>query len=189
MNARLLIQMSGMPGAGKSTMAREIRSHIDAVILDMDVCKSAALDSGVDFETSGRVAYMTLWALARSILNQGSHVILDSPCRFQWILDNGLQAAADTGAHYRYIECITEDMATIRRRLQNRPRYRSQVRDIDDLPVSTEEGAEPMSAEERFLYWTHNMVRPSQDYLRLDTSRPVANCLADVLAFLQIASA
>ncbi len=185
-NTQCLIQMSGMPGAGKSTIAHEIRRYIGAIVLDLDVCKSVVLDNGVAFETSGRVAYMTLWALARSILIQGASVILYSPCRFQWILDNGRQVAADAGVHYRYIECMTEDIAEIRRRLQQRPRQRSQVRDIEDLPVGTAKDEGTGSAKDNFLYWLHNMVRPDDAYLCLDTSKPVAACVAEALAYLQI---
>ena len=178
--------MSGVPGSGKSTIAHAIHCRTDAIVLDMDVCKSAALESGVDLDTSGRVAYMTLWALARSLLAQSFSVILDSPCRFQWILDAGLRIAQDTGARYRYVECITEDIVEIRRRLQSRTPFRGQFRDIDNLPASLEDGLETLSGEERFRYWMRNMKRPSHSYLALDTSRPVAECLLEVMAFLQI---
>ncbi len=186
MTAQFLIQMSGVPGSGKSTIAHAIHCRTEAVVLDLDVCKSAALESGVDMDTSGRVAYTTLWALARSLLAQDFSVILDSPCRFQWILDAGLQIAQDTGARYRYVECITEDIAEIRRRLQSRTPSRSQFKDIDNLPARLEDGLVGQSAEERFRYWMRNMKRPTRAYLAVDTSRLVDECLKDVMAFLRI---
>ncbi len=145
MTAQFLMQMSGVPGSGKSTIAHAIHGRTDAIVLDLDVCKSAALESAVDMDTSGRVAYETLWELARLLLAQSFSVILDSPCRFQWILDAGLRIAQDTGVRYRYIECITEDIAEIRRRLQSRTPSRSQLQDIDNLPASLEDGLDRSS--------------------------------------------
>ncbi len=188
MTAQFLVQMSGVPGSGKSTMAHAIQGRTDAIVLDLDLCKSVALESGVEMETSGRVAYGTLWAFARSLLAQNFSVILDSPCRFQGILDAGLQIAQDTGIRYRYIECITQDMAEIRRRLQSRTPTQSQFKDIDNLPTVLEEGLVTLSEEERFRYWMRNMKRPAHDYLTLDTSRPIADCIMDVMAYLEVES-
>ncbi len=47
-------------------------------------------------------------------------------------------------------------------------------------------GLETLSGEERFRYWMRHMKRPTHAYLALDTSRPVADCLVDVMAFLPI---
>ena len=77
-------------------------------MLDLDVCKTAVLESGVEFDAAGRISYTLLRTLARSLLTQGFSVVLDSPCRFQQILDTGLQLAEDTGACYRYVECASE---------------------------------------------------------------------------------
>ena len=83
MSTLLLVQMSGVPGSGKSTIAREIRMRTGTVVLDLDVRKTAVLESGVDFDSAGHVAYITVLAFARSLLDQGLSVVLDSPCRFR----------------------------------------------------------------------------------------------------------
>ena len=41
------------------------------------------------FEESGHLAYETNYALARQVLSQGWNVVLDSPCRFERILEMG----------------------------------------------------------------------------------------------------
>ena len=47
MGALLLVQMSGAPGAGKSTVAHAIGRRTGAVVLDHDVTKSALLEAGL----------------------------------------------------------------------------------------------------------------------------------------------
>ena len=44
---QVVVQMHGMPGSGKSTVARELGQRIAAVVLDKDVIKAALLRSGV----------------------------------------------------------------------------------------------------------------------------------------------
>ena len=48
---QMFIQMSGAPGAGKSTIARAIATRIRAVILDHDVAKSALLNAVAKTQT------------------------------------------------------------------------------------------------------------------------------------------
>ena len=86
------------------------------------------------------------------------------------------------------IEYVTEDLTEISRRLRSRTPLRSQFTDIDNLPATIENGVEVMSGEERFRYWMANMKRPDHAYLRLDTSRPLADCLINVFAFLNQSS-
>lgn len=180
-----LVQMSGVPGSGKSTIARRIHQRINAIVIDNDICRSAALDCEVEPVKAGKVSYLTSQSLARSFLNQGFSVVLDSPCRFQEILDAGLQIAEDTHACYRYVECITEDLSVIRRRLKSRTPLRSQFTDIDSLPALVEDGVETLSGEERFRHWMRSMKHPENSYLRLDTSRPVEECLCRLFEFLE----
>ena len=158
-----------------------------ATVVDFDILKTAMLEDGAQFEAAGRDSYAAMRELARSLLTQGFSVVLDSPCRFQIILDGGLQVASETGACYRYIECVTEDIAEIRRRLHGRKPMRSQVVDVETPPVDIENdgGMDTMSGEERFREWMSQMKRPSHSYLRVDTSRPLAECFIDTFEFLK----
>jgi predicted kinase len=176
--------MSGCPGSGKSTIARAIGRQTGAAILDHDVIKSALLNGGVPFDAAGRGSYQTAHAIAKSLLGQGLSVILDSPCYYQALLDNGMRLAEEVGGHYRYIECVTEDFAEIRRRLRTREPLRSQCVDLDAAPGDDTRRAQFASGEEMFRAWIRNMRRPAHSYLRVDTSRSVTDCMAEIVAFL-----
>src|SRR5262245_39655858 len=96
-----LLQMGGTSGTGKSALAHMIGQQTGAVIIDYDVIKSAALDAGAEWELSGRIGYMTGWALANAVLLQGASVILDSPSRFRQIVEQGAAIGIDMARHMR----------------------------------------------------------------------------------------
>src|SRR5688572_17150178 len=122
--------MAGASGMGKSTLAGVVGRRTSAVVLDLDVVKSAALDSGAEWDLAGRLSYECLWAVADSLLAQGLSVILDSPCRFERIVTEGAALAAKHHAAYGFIECVLGDQEELRRRLRTRPRRRSQMMDL-----------------------------------------------------------
>ena len=176
-----LIQMSGCPGSGKSTIARAIGRRIGAIVLDHDVLKSALLENGVETQKAGGVSYGSLRAMAGSILDQGFSVILDHPCYYEQILQGGLQLAQRTGAVYRYIECVIDDLDEIRRRLKHRASLASQ---LDDIAVPDQYWDQSSSGAELFKKWMRDMKRPTHSYLKIDTSLPLPQCLETVWTFL-----
>ncbi len=178
----ILIQMSGRPGFGKSTIAREIGRQLPAVILDYDVTKTALLDQGVSFDDAGRLAYESGYAIARSILAQGISVILDSPCRFDRILTAGLTIAKSTEACYRYVECVLNDTAEVQRRIQARTRVRSQVVDLG-VP-SPDARHDPNSGIGASTAPADATVRPLEGYLQVDTTAPIEECVQVVLRYV-----
>jgi predicted kinase len=76
----VLIQMSGAPGSGKSTIAWELARSHRFVIVDHDVVKNAQVATELPFAQAGKVSYAVLIALAEDLLWQGHDVIIDSPC-------------------------------------------------------------------------------------------------------------
>jgi predicted kinase len=109
----VLIQMSGAPGSGKSTVARELARSHRFVIVDHDVVKNAQLAAGLPFAQAGKVSYAVLLALAEDLLEQGHDVIIDSPCFYDELLSAGQGVAGRSGAPYRYIECVADDFGNI----------------------------------------------------------------------------
>jgi predicted kinase len=179
-----LLQMSGVPGAGKSTVAAHVVDTFGAVAVDYDVVKSAVLEAGVvDVDGSAKAAYEVMYALARHMLAQGHPVILDSPCFWPVIVNTGLEIASAHDAGYRYIECQISDRKLLDERLSRRPRLRTHRRGVDLPPVDL--GDELVDGEALYRGWTDRIHRPPDNYLQLDMRRPLAEVLPEVDAYLK----
>lgn len=179
-----LIQMSGAPGAGKSSIAAELSRRHGMVSIDYDVVKSALLAEGSQFGDSGRIGYRIVTSLAERLLGQGHSVVIDSPCFYQELLDTGEAIARRQNARYLYVECFLDDLDEIDRRLNGRAPLRSQRSAVEGAPADDSRGS-ALSGRELFQAWIHGMRRPEADFLVVDTSRDLATCMRDVETFLR----
>jgi predicted kinase len=165
MTTPFLLQMAGVPGSGKSALARLIGRRTGAVVLDKDVLKTAVLEAGVAEDVrAGGIAYETFFALADHLLGQDVAVVLDSPSFYESIPAKGSAIALARMVPYYFIECLCIDAEELARRLHERPRLRSQP----DAPLP--DG------------WA--TVGPLGAYLRIDTTQPIDRCLALALDYL-----
>lgn len=180
---QFFVQMSGVPGAGKSTIARVVARQTGAVIIDHDVTKSALLAAAVPVAMAGRASYLVLDALARHLLQQGHSVIFDSPCFYQELLQRGQKLAQEANVSYRYIECVLADLTELDRRLRTRLHLPSQITGVDAAP-SVGSGKAAVN-QEVFRDWIANMKRPVGGYLTLDTQQPVDFCVQQALLYIQ----
>ena len=146
-------------------LARLIGRATDAVVLDKDVLKTAALEAGVEEPAAGSVAYEALFALASHLLGQDRSVVLDSPSFWETIPTRGAAIAADRHMPYYFIECLCEDRDERSRRLRERPR------------LASNPGEESLDAGAA-------TIAPAGPYLRLDTTQPIDRCLALALDYL-----
>jgi len=130
----MLVQMSGAPGSGKSTIARALARQRGLVIIDHDIVKNAQLSGGLSFAQAGKLSYAVLLSLAEDLLGQGHDVVIDSPCFYDELLEAGQAVAARAGADYRYIECVTDDLDVLDQRLRSRRPLPSQVAGVYEEP-------------------------------------------------------
>lgn len=175
---QFLLQMAGTSGVGKSTIAQWIASQTGAVIVDMDVIKSAALEAGTTWDMSGRVSYRASHALADSLLTQGFSVILDSPCRFDFIVAGGTTLAAKHKIPYAFIECVLSDQDELRHRMLNRKRQRSQRLAPDQAPADA-------MVDETGNVILHKTKYPKSPWLQVNTSEPMQQILEKSLVYLK----
>jgi predicted kinase len=184
----VVVQMSGLPGAGKSTIARELVRHRRLVAVDLDVVTTALLDSDGAYDIAGpaglralKVAsYTVLKAMAGDVLAQGLGVVIDSPCFYDELLWDGQALAAKHGVAYRYIECVTDDIGLLDTRLRSRPALRSQRRGVEAPPVDLGVDPERTGAE----LFAQAIAKRPDTYLRLATTQSLDECVAQALAFV-----
>lgn len=125
----MLIVMGGLPGAGKTTLARLLAARIGAVHLRVDTIEQAIVRSGVARHPVGPVGYAVGYALTEEHLRQGLTVIAASVNPLSVTRDAWRATALGAGVPVVEVEVTCSDPAEHRRRVTSRPV------DIPDLPL------------------------------------------------------
>ncbi|MFF3066401.1 AAA family ATPase [Oerskovia sp. NPDC057915] len=160
----VLIAMAGLPGTGKSRLARLLARDLRAVVLSVDPVEDAFLRAGaVHDDVTGLGAYLAVEAAAEENLLLGHAVIVDAvndhpAARQQWV-----DLAARAATRLWFVEVYLADEDLHRRRLVTRgTRY----------PSLPEPGWDSLAERARALAgWT-------DPRLRLDASLDDAELLA-----------
>jgi predicted kinase len=117
-----LIVMSGLPGCGKTRLARHIAQTLHIPLLSKDRVNRLLRDSGVpDALTVG--GYQVILDLADEQLALGLSVILDAAFPRSGFRAIAAQMAARHGARFRPIYCFCSDEAVWKARVENREQY------------------------------------------------------------------
>ena len=115
----MLIVFGGLPGTGKTTLARELAQRLAAVYLRIDTIEQAIVRSGA-LSDIGPVGYLVGYAVAVDNLRLGFTVVADSVNPLAITRDAWVEAAKSTGATVIEIEVICSDLAEHRRRVESR---------------------------------------------------------------------
>jgi predicted kinase len=122
----LLIVFAGMPGTGKTSLARAVARKTAATYLSKETIKATAialsekLNLGRQEELAGQLSYELLVNLARDNLTLERPVVLDSPAAYGLFRDRVRQLARAVRAETKWIECVCTDEDLLRRRLEGR---------------------------------------------------------------------
>lgn len=151
-----LLQMAGYPGSGKSTLSKKIALRTSAIVIDRDVIKISMINSKVPDDILANASYSVVFDLAEFYLGMQISVIIDTPCYYIGIINNGIRISKKQGASYKYIECRVEDYSIIKNRIYTRDRLESQISN---------------TSTERFNNTLDKSVKPRYgNFLTIDTS-------------------
>lgn len=145
MNRLKLIIISGLPGSGKSTIAKALAVKLTLPILSVDPIESAVVKSGVkrSFKT-GLAAYLVAEALAAEQLKLGLSVIIDSVSPVREAREMWRSLSNRYNAKLIIIECVLNSDL-------HKKRIGSRVRNIHGIPEVTWEDVENRRKE--YLTW------------------------------------
>ncbi|OMF17464.1 ATP-binding protein [Paenibacillus amylolyticus] len=161
------LQMSGFPGSGKSSLAKQISKLTNAVIVDHDISKTALLEAldnqNLSMNVLGKTSYHIDWALIEFYLSQGNSVIFDVPCLYEKMIEIGEQLCLKYKIKYKYVECCVDNYELIQQRLLTRETKISQIEST--TYEAFKHGIQQSKKSEKYEYFIVDSSKPIETYL------------------------
>jgi predicted kinase len=160
-----LISFSGLPGVGKTTLARALAQEINAVYIRVDSIEVALKNSILKIHPAQDAGYLAAVAVAKDNLVHGLDVVADTVNPIKLTRSLWVEAARVCNARLLNLEIICSDQAEHRHRVEKR---RADITGLD-LPD-----------------WRHVQSRDYEDWTEsrvvLDTSKLVVNdCVKQII--------
>jgi predicted kinase len=115
----LLVVFAGLPGSGKSVLARGVADAIHATYLRIDSIESAIVSTLVSY-VNNPVGYVVAERVAADQLLAGRDVVADAVNGVAAAREGWVALAARTGAVLRFVEVRCSDAIEHRRRVEAR---------------------------------------------------------------------
>src|SRR6266481_3974101 len=117
----MLIIFGGLPGTGKTTIARELSSQLGAMYVRVDSIEQAVRDSGTMAQPINDAGYRVAYAIAEDNLRLGRTVISDSVNPIHLSRDAWISVANRAQVRVAEVEIICCDPLQHRQRVETRP--------------------------------------------------------------------
>jgi len=114
-----LIVFAGLPGSGKTSLARSVADRLAVTFLRIDTFESAVVSTLQPFEDNP-VGYVAAEWVAEDQLRSGRSVVVDAVNSVEIARQGWLGLAERTGAELSFVEVICGDPAEHRRRVESR---------------------------------------------------------------------
>ena len=116
----MLIIFSGLPGVGKTTLARELGRRVGAAYLRIDSIEAGLEASVLAIKRAEDAGYRAAYNIARDNLLNGGIVVADSVNPIQLTRDAWRDVAVQAGVQAVEIEVICSDLGEHQRRVEDR---------------------------------------------------------------------
>ena len=111
----MLIIVSGLQGAGKTTVARRISERANAVLLRTDVIRKELMETPEYTEDAKQKAYEEMFSQARKLLDEKRNVVLDATFRMEKYREQARRAAGEAGTDFEIVEVVCSEAAAQKR--------------------------------------------------------------------------
>lgn len=166
----MLIIFSGLPGAGKTSIARDLSWQLRAVFIRVDSIEAAMKRSALKIHPAEDAGYLAAMAITAENLALGNMVVADSVNPIELSRRSWNDVAAHANVPALNVEVTCTDEAEHRQRVENRDN------DIEGLDRVTWEAVQ----QRQFDPW-HG------DRVRIDTAgRSIAECVAEIATKLTV---
>jgi hypothetical protein len=116
----MLLIVCGLPGAGKTVVAKKIAKKIGAVLLRTDVIRKKIIKKPTYSKEEKLRVYDNMFSVARKLLQNREAVILDATFAEKSNRQQAKKIAKETGLEFEIIEVKCSSEKIIKERLQKR---------------------------------------------------------------------
>lgn len=105
----MLIMVCGLPGTGKSTLAKAVAERIGAVYLNSDSIRLGMFEEKEYTEEEKKQVYEAMFEKAGEELGKGKNVVLDATFYKKGLRGDARETADEAGTDFYMIECVTHE--------------------------------------------------------------------------------